>query len=643
MRLESAKGPVSTLFDSAADMSKGLLYSDLIRTSLRKILPPDLFFSLRSKGEGSSEGDEPDILPLIKWEIFGEAPINLSIFLLCRSRPNAARFFFDMISRWLLPGRRLNASSFFATDFQMHSWGEESYTFSEIALSVDAEEKEMVLRNLAIIEEEIRLGVMSSHQASRILEMKGLSADERGSLIQESLATLARLRPQEFDSDLFVQMQHFLVTCRDEFKAARQPRHMSRIIALFYYFHKKLSRLIENEPHRRHIQLKLFKVRVQQPLGMRRVLALVTSVNFLKDNEVFEERHLAAALREHHPDVLIAAGSILINEDRAGKISTIYLEVAKRDGSDFAQEEISALRLSLPASIKRHIEHLLRPLFMPRNEEEVMRHIVTLSHQLKYTRDLPQVIISFDKQTDGELSFTVILLRLLHPGSRPISQLFESASTHVKFTLDRTRRVGLLRGRYPKEASVFKLTLSNQPFEREDHSVDLYKARQEVVHELQKRVGEVRDFNGGMLAKQIEVFMALKKLLGSISSRTELLLENFFHSLYPIEFRSMLAPAPLKALFELFLRSKEKSDASFLSQIQGSQVFVVMALCDAPATERVFRMVSDLRLTSSQLVMLHLIDPEVTYLGYIYSCDEEPKQQLFIDQLRAAASPLSRA
>ena len=62
---------------------------------------------------------------------------------------------------------------------------------------------------------------------------------------------------------------------------------------------------------------------------------------------------------------------------------------------------------------------------MPRNEEEVMRNIITLSNQLRLSRDLPQVIINFEEQSSKQLSFTVIWLRVLKPADLPIKNHFK--------------------------------------------------------------------------------------------------------------------------------------------------------------------------------------------------------------------------
>src|SRR5580692_4310697 len=49
-----------------------------------------------------------DMLPLICWSDLSKAPCTLSVLLLCKYRLNACHFFCDMVSRWLLPQRRVN-------------------------------------------------------------------------------------------------------------------------------------------------------------------------------------------------------------------------------------------------------------------------------------------------------------------------------------------------------------------------------------------------------------------------------------------------------------------------------------------------------------------------------------------------------
>ncbi len=568
---------IVTVFDISLDPMSSL-YSSWIRHALKKLLPADRFDQLRPLEDKRQLAD----LPFLKWfewgggtkEVFFSQKAllemqrtskgNISIFLLSFSRPNGAKFFYEMMSRWLVPGKRIAVGAFFTTDFQMPDLGEEIYSICEMVICPEnVHDLQIVKSNLPVLEAEIRLGLVSVYHANRILEIKGLSADEKTTLVQEQIAALVQKRPQDFDYDLFSQMQHFLVMCREEFKAARSSYHMSRLITIFYLFRKRLRRQIELESSKRFLSLKLMKARLHQPFGIRKVLALFVAVNFLKENERFEERHLMRVLSGYIPSVKLVEGSCFVMEGRDDEIHTIYLEVEKEGGEDFSLQEVARLRQALPEDLKGGVEQLMRPLFMPRNEEEVMRGIVTLSQQLRYIRDIPQLMLSFDEQTDTDLTFTVILVRIVLRDSSPIQQLFQKSHTPLQFIPDRIKKVGSVRKKHLKEATVFRVRLPNAAFVRNDHCVDLYKARLVVVEELQKIIGEMRDFNGGMISKQIETFLVLKNLLDKeLRVVNTFLLENFFHSISPEQQRSLLNPELLKTLFLMLPRKLVQRDKS---------------------------------------------------------------------------------
>ena len=103
------------------------------------------------------------------------------------------------------------------------------------------------------------------------------------------------------------------------------------------------------------------------------------------------------------------------------------------------------------------------------------------------------------------------------------------------YQIDRVKVVGKLRRKVPKEVAVVRVRLPSEKFLREDYSVDLFKARQHLVKEMEQILGEVRDYNGGMIAKQSENFARLKKLLQEIGETTcafvaKLLPLDFSHS-----------------------------------------------------------------------------------------------------------------
>lgn len=628
-------------FDLSDSDPNPLLYLEAIRNILKNILPndvkkpalhdPDLLDDQRQAFHAS--------LPLLMTTPCQPAPSSMSFFLLSKYRINSFRFFYDMISNWLVPGKRLNVLLFYAVDFRIPDYGDDILTVSKVMIKVEnAEEREELLRNLPIIETEIRLGIQSSYYARRILEIKGLSADAKTAAILEYIAYLIDRMPQYFDHNLLSEMQHVLVTCKDEFKAERESRHLSRIISIHYLFRNSLRDAARESPEKRHLSLKLFKSTIHCTSGSKNVLSVLVGVNFLLDKEVFEERHLLGAIQNYIPSAQSVEHSFFSNRRGNENICTLYLEIEKSTEEEFTADEIRLLRHELSTDLKDRIEHLMHPVFMPRNEEEIMRNILSLSNQMKYLHDIPQVIISFDKQTHSELFFNIILVEIRRPGSLSIQERFKNTNTFLDYIHDRSKAVGILRKKYIKEASVFGVKLPKNQFLRRDHSIDLNKARQTVVNELTNILGEIRDFNGGMISKQHELLCSVREELSQVKYN-ELLLENFFYSLTPDIMRAVLEPALLKSLFLMLLESIQDgffSGESHALKIQKESniVFAVIKSEDRSLKENIARSIAKFDNQTTRLVSSFVLVYDIAYLGYIFLCDDAEQQQQFSQTLK---------
>lgn len=537
----------------------GLLFSvDAVSRILSHLLPPSFF-----EGEAVAHRLNAQ-MPIISWTPLLESPFDLSLFLCCRFRPNAFRFFYEMVSRWLIPGKRMNATVQFATDFCLPEISSQKFIGGEVMVRIDNQkELETLQKNLPIIESEIRLGVDSHYQACRILEIKGLTADEKTAFIQEFISSLIRQRPQNFDFDILSDMQHFLVLCKESFKAARSYRHMSRIICVQYLFQRALKTALDSYPERRYISVKLMRARLHEK---KSVLGIVLGLSFIRDDEVFEARHILSGIQALVPEAKKVKGSFFANRTRADSICTFYLEVEKEGG--FTSEEHRRLKEELPDELQNRFEQRINRIFMPQNEEVVMRHILTLSQQLKYVRDLPQVIIDFNQQTEDQLEFLVVALRVQRPKQGVIADCFEKKATFLEFLPDRKKYVGLLRKKHKKEANVFRLRIHKTPFLRKNLSIDLHRARKDVAAELARVIGDFRDYNGGTILKETELFDELKMDLGDLAAKNGFLLENFFYALNPPVMRSVLPAEPLKRLFTMLTKQKLHDDEPVSVQIE---------------------------------------------------------------------------
>lgn len=626
-------------FEFAGEPLEAGYYREGAQDLIRKLVPPDL---LDSAHDLISRVRFNDLLPMVKASELVNAPCSFSVLLLCKYRQNASHFFYEMISRHLLPNKRLNAELFFSSEVRLPRLSEDLLCVAEIVVQIkSAQDLEEIRRNFKQIETEIRLGAVSHYHARRILEFKGLSSDGKTAMIQEKIGSLIQSRSKDFDKGIFSQMQHFLVTCHEEFKTRRDYHHISRIISNLYSLRKLLNQNVEALPQKRHVILKFLKTRLlstEKHNEGRFVLGILAGLNFLREHEVFEKSHLIAAISRYIPGIRLVEGSFFDDRSQNSLIQMNYVEIEKIDGVDFTHGEIQTLRMHLPDELKTHVEQLIHPIFMPRNEEEVLRNIMVLSRQLRFITDIPQVIISFDEQKGNELCFTVILLRVAEPQGETSIERLSSSRTALKMIPDRIRTLGALGRKYVKEATVLRAYIDNHSFIRADHSVDLYQARQSILAEVIRVFGEVRDYNGGMIGKQNEVMAALKSLLGRVSAQQEPLLEKFFFALKPVELRSVMDAEHLKQMFLMLLQSLknrrfQKKGADWLFRQEEKRLCIVLPQVCPAGKEKVDAAVKKLNLPPYQLISFSIEMQEAFYMGFLLQSETVSDQKRLYDAI----------
>ena len=584
-------------------------YPELVTKSLKQYFPDTL-----------SEEHLAKQIPFFRWRWNRQ---QLTLHFTCRHRLNVAKFFFEMIHRWLIPGRRLDVSSIFSSDFCFKSQAQTLYTMAEMNLRMDPTlPRDQIEHNLKVIETELRLGMISVYHASRLLDTHFTSPEQKNSQIQEKITHILQRKPDHIDYDIFGELQQFMVLSREEFKTHRSAAHLSRLVVASYLFTKSIEIARETRPDKRHVRVKLGPVVLDLPWGPKEVLGVCVGLSLLHPEEIFEERHLLRALQNSLPGIKAVPDSFYFHEEQG--IVVLYLEIEKENSELITAPDLKHIRKVLTEEIQKSVEIPLKSLFMPRNEEEILKYIVALSGELRFVKDLPQAILMFDEQKGGELYFTVILVRILFPTSYSIQYLFSQAVTPLQFIPDRVKRVGLLRKRYPKEATVFRIHFSSYPFLKEDQTVDLFRARQFAFHELEKLLGSLRDYTGGMLAKQAELLDQTQALLADPSSNS--LLESFFHALYPAEARSFLAPEQVKNWFLLWKQLLEFPEDQFKIERDHSAVYVMGIASILPEFDPA-------DFNEFQLILARPSSNEA-YLGYLFVSSDLEEQKSFIAKLQ---------
>ncbi len=540
------------------------------------------------QGLGSHPSDLPNELaaPFV--------PQAFPVLFLCPAQfaHGVERYIKDTLGRWLIPGRQIPIVGEFGLSFSFTRCPEMKFLFVQHLIGIQSrDEKKEILKNIYPILNEMKLNIKASFQANYIISIKsysksykslliqnGLSSllnrfddslyeqiqmlvsqrasEEKVQAIQSNLGHLLQMRPKIFDRNIFYEMTRITALIHDQFESNRESKSISRLIAHYYLFKKFVESKVKNAPQQRHLSLKITPVRQS---GGAPVVSILIVMNFLSDSERFDQKNIVDATRACGFD-LICIDKSFLSDRREGNILFMYAEFVKRDEQAFSMEEIRGLKSNLPCEIIRHIKKVIHPVFMPRNEEELFRNLVLLSKEIKYVRDLPQVSIHYEKQTNDQLIFTVLVVRLKKSNSLCVHQIFSAGALSVE--IDDTRILGQLKRRYPKESAILRVSIEKSLFFRPDFSVDLLRARHRVASEIARALGEFRDFNGGMIIKQEELLSELRKLLSPLTREHEFLLENYFYSLRPVIAQTIHDPSVLKPHFEMLLNNIEFNESS---------------------------------------------------------------------------------
>ncbi len=647
------------------------IYVNSMEKLIHRVMPEDIL----AENDQDYYNKVDQMLPIPYFSIGNMAPSTISITILCKAKytQGAGRYMGDMGSRWLIPGKQLNLVITRCLNFEFIANPGMQYFINELIIHVENnKDLKQVQNNLPNVIREIRRNILAVQHTRMVVLQKNLSLDQKKIIIQENIASLINqplkefnnsmfdqmqhllikaaaedkvtkiqeqlaplleLKPHAFDGDIFKEIQHFVLLMRDHFTANRKVRHLNRIISYQYLFRKMLGHAVVSSPTKRHLSMKLMHTKISQENEKLSVLGILIAINFVNENEIFEDKHILKAIQHFLPECNMVKQSLLIDRRGSEKIRTLYLEVSKESKENFSIQEIKNLHKNLPRELKSRVETVVNPIFMLRNEEEVMRNIVILSNQLKYVQDIPQMIVNFHEQSLEEVTFTVILLRLEKENQDSLENLFKSSSTPVKIFDHERKIVGILRKKYPKAAHVFQLSLDKKPFIRKDYSLNLYSARQAVITHLNTILGDLRDYNGGMISKQNEIFTELQTLLQKINIRNDFLLENFFFSLTPTYMQSMLEPTLLKAQFLQLLEILENdfSEDHYLikTQMIDDHLLLVLGTTTPSLISHLLYTISHSDIKYLEITHSSLNVYDIHCLSYLIRFEDEKNYTLF--------------
>lgn len=666
-----------------------LRYVQSVECLLERVTTPIFYTSQQEQRIAESEKCPENLLPyferfvsalpLVQWSPFDKDHLTVSVVVISSAKHThgVGRFTRDLFSRWLVPGKQISVVDARGLAFRFAAYPQESFYLSHLTLDIgNPQDLFLIKTNLPVIAKELKLNISAVQHARHIISLKPLSLEQKKLLIQENITSLLNrsakeiepsvfeyvhqlvakmmaedkvtqikdqlsplldLKPMAFDRDLYSEMQQFVAQLKDSFTISRDVRYLNRIISYHYIFRKIVANAAIAEPNKRHISAKVLRAMLRLEHQSYPILGVLVCINFINDNEIFEEKHLLKAIQSILPHCLMVPNSCIIERHGNKRIKSVYLEIETPDKTAYPAIEVKELKKKLAQEVRNRVEGLLQPIFVHRNEEEIMRNMLDLSKQLKYIHDLPQVIVNFHKQTAFEISFIVIILRLKKPGERSIKELFSQSSTILKFYNHDIKTVGVLRKRYPKEAHVIELRLDKKQFLRKDFSLDLYKARLCVISEITRLIGDVRDYNGGMIAKQHEILSSLKVLLLEEGVHNDFLLENFFYSLTPNYMQSLFSPPLLQKAFCMLLGVLEhefnKDLFSISASLHEDHYILMLGAVKSSFKEVISNIIDDLLTSAHEISYSWVNIYDITCVGFLLRYDNPAEYQHFHDTI----------
>jgi hypothetical protein len=360
-------------------------------------------------------------------------------------------------------------------------------------------------------------------------------------------------------------------------------------------------------------------------------LGLLIVFHLTSENEIFERKHIEGVLSQYIPHFTALEETFLAFEEK--RVDIRYIEWEQRDSLKYFKQLI-ARKEDLAEDFGLAIEKRACRVFLPRNEEEVFKNSILLARELHSGSDIPQVVIHFDYEEEGYAIFTVIVARVLKGVGLCIEEVIKQLMGHMpkaKIILERKRMMGVIRKKHPKEVSILRVHLEHQTFLRRDYSLDVLEARQEILKALEKFFGNVRDFHGGMFAKQDVAFEEfIFGVVPKLQKRSHFL-KKFFHAFFPVESREMIPKKLLVRFLDIFLEFSSQSKEHVLTALQGRDLFFLKRFSqEEDVKELCGKVLEQIRVARAGYVFYFVIEKQ-SYLGLLL---EEEQKTLFV-QLKA--------
>lgn len=473
----------------------------------------------------------------------------VEVVLLTVEQKYIHNFFFDLVSFGLIEKRSF---SLLSTQSIRLKWDHDVFQLLTAKVKMQSElELSLVLENYPEYLKRLRLSILSMNFKSDNVDSSAFSKQiKKGIILERFLKFCEKVKfnsmadSWEHANDCLNQLEFIL-----QYRVETGSKIIDALVYQYFIFLKARQDLFS---------IKLMKIPTEFNSGFDDKIAVVLSIKLKDQYEIFDQDVFVKLIFGKQRKVCLEKIQELNYVGSSVKnFRTFYIELRIVLDHVFHAISLREIQKILLKLALQSVKQLTLPLFKPRNEEEVLKDFVMLSKQLTHPADLPQVIIHFDHHDLQELVFRVILIRVNQSGEANLLQDLQELKKESNVTIERTKILGFIRKKFSKEACVLTFNIETKNFIREDHTIDFQGARLKILQDLMKIFGPIRDFEGGMIAKQAEAFNAFQKNILEKCDTKIVTLENFFYGIYPAEYRSLI---PVESLSECFLWWKKEKD-----------------------------------------------------------------------------------
>jgi oligopeptide transport system substrate-binding protein len=441
--------------------------------------------------------------------------------------------------------------------------------------------------------------------------------------------------PRFIDPSILKDKDRLFAYFDNDYIQKRSTIYLLRILLAQHLQRKKMLSSYSHSNHR-SLEFRIISGQVKYPFGSKKVLGILVQFSLSDRYELFDEEIFQRAVHKLLPNLHLVKGTLYKFHGSTDNIQTWYAEFEKAENQSFTLSELSLLKKSLGEALIERTERLVPSVFKIRNQEEVLRNILTLSQEVDRHSDLPQVMISFETQTSEEVTFTVIAVRAEDNLSPSLEHLIQHDSSSCRWILERKQLVRYLENHHPIVAYLFQvLLIPDHTILRSDGSLNFFAARQKIAALLTANIGEYRDFNGGILIKQEEALMGLRSAFPQLSSEQ---IENVFYSITPIELQTILPSSALQAIIDLttqtsLLALTDAYDYHLVSSSKPPYMMILLSVPNGSLYEKAKEHLQVVEFPEDIKASFSLATKKAHLFGYLISLEHKKFGDRFLDSL----------